>query len=194
MTDYDSEIPASSFIRIGQSLEMPGEIDDKLKRVPKKSWTGDKRRPFFIENANSQKYYYMPIGDFHQHPHRNTLVPLGTFLGFIDYRPAPGGYGRIQVMDGSNWTEYYMRFSNPPFNTADGAISMETHPLVYTETSPVAGSIPLTYKDYIREFYPEQLTEGGKKTKKYRKNPKKNKTNKKIRNIKNKRQNVKNKK
>lgn len=192
MTYYDSEIPATSFIRIGQSLEMPGEIHDKLKRVPKKSWMGDNRRTFFIENANSQKYYYMPIGDFPQHPHRNTLVPLGTFLGFINYR------GQVPIPDdqytNSDNFRYLMRFSNPPFNNGDGtpgAIDMGVNPLVYTDTPPVAGSIPLTYRDYIREFYPEQLTEGGKKIKKYRK---KSKKNKKYINIKNKRQKVKSKK
>ncbi len=52
-----------------------------LKRVPKANRDSgiDNRRQFFIDNANSEKYYYMPIGDIPQHPHRNTLVPLGTF-------------------------------------------------------------------------------------------------------------------
>ena len=103
----------------------------------------------------------MPIGDVPQHPHRNTLVPLGTFLGFDDVG-----------------TDYYMRFSNPPYNNSEhGHISMNTHPLVYTDKPQDDASMPLTYRDYIREFYPEQLTSGGKKTQN-RKNRKSKRTRK----------------
>ncbi len=138
-----------------------------LKRVPKYklSWNGvDARRQFFIDNADSEKYYYMPVGDGQGDRNRNTLVPLGTFLGFIDYRPAPGGYGRIQVMDGINWTEYYMRFSNPPYNsgTEYGPIHMSTHPLVYTDHPPAAGSVPLHYYDYIQLSNPQLFDENGR--------------------------------
>jgi hypothetical protein len=123
--------------KIGETLDMPGE-KEQLKSVPKKSWTGDNRRLFFTENANSQKYYYMPIGDIPQHPHRNTLVPLGTFLGF----------------DGTD-TQYYMRFSNPPYNNSEHShISMNTNPLVYTDYPPVDETIPLTYTDYLEQFAP----------------------------------------
>ena len=140
--------------KIGETLDMPGE-KEQLKSVPTKSWTGDNLRLFFTENANSQKYYYMPIGDIPQHPHRNTLVPLGTFLGFDDYRPASGGYGKIQITDGTVGTEYYMRFSNPPYNNSEhGHISMNTNPLVYTDYPPVDETIPLTYTDYLEQFAP----------------------------------------
>ena len=184
----ESEFDPNEFIRIGQSLPMPGEINnDKLKRVPKKSWTGDARRPFFANNANSKNYYYMPIGDVPQHPHRNTLVPLGAFIGFDDY---------------PNMV-YFMRFSIPPYNNSEfGHISMDTNPLVYTDEPPVVGSVPLTYTDYLKQFYPRELEDrkrenrplmsgdgvtgfgvsitgrrGGKKTKK-RKNKKIKKTRK----------------
>ncbi len=172
--DFDPQ----AFIKIGESLDMPGEIEKyQLKRVPKKSWHGDARRPFFIENANSKKYYYMPIGDVPQHPH--TLVPLGAFLGFINYR------GQVPIEDNeyslSDGTSYYMRFSNYPYNATDrvlGAISMEVDPLLYTDEPPV---VPLTYEDYIKQFYPEQLSEitrrGGKKTRNGR-NKKSKKTRK----------------
>jgi hypothetical protein len=174
MDDDDNVFSQEVFRRIGQSLDMPGEIDkEQLKRVPKKSWTGDMRRPFFTKNANSNKYYYMPVGDIPQNPHRNTLVPLGKFLGFDDYRPAPGGYGKIPITDSTVGTEYYMRFSIPPYNNSEhGAIGMEANPLVYTEEPPASNSVPLTYNDYL-----EQLSKGGKKTKK-RKNRKSKKTRK----------------
>jgi len=139
-----------------------------LKRVPDKTTYShiDARRQFFIDNANSEKYYYMPVGDNQGDRNRNTLVPLGTFLGFIDYRPAPGGYGRIQVMDGINWTEYYMRFSNPPYNSENehGPIHMSVHPLVYTDHPPAAGSVPLHYYDYVQMNNPEAFDENGRPT------------------------------
>ena len=126
-----------------------------LKRVPKATRNSgiDNRRQFFIDNANSNKYYYMPIGDVQHNPNRNTLVPLGTFLGFIDYRPAPGGYGMIKIDDGNVGTEYYMRFSNYPYNATDrevGAVGMDINPLVYTDEPPAAGSVPLHYYDYVQ--------------------------------------------
>jgi hypothetical protein len=146
----EDEYDRDSFMKIGQTLDMPGEIEKSiLIRVPKKSWIKDKRRQFFIENANSQKYYYMPIGDIPQHPYRNTLVPLGTFLGFDDYRPAPGGYGKIPITDTN---KYYMRFSNPPYNSETGHIGMNIDPLVYTENHSIDGSNLLTYQDYIEQI------------------------------------------
>ena len=122
-----------------------------LKRVPKKSWTGDMRRQFFIDNANSEKYYYMPVGDVPQHPNRNTLVPLGTFLGFINLR------GQVPVLDDKYYNNdnysYFMRFSNYPYNSTEnwnGPIGMDINPLVYTDEPPAAGSVPLHYYDYVQ--------------------------------------------
>jgi hypothetical protein len=129
-----------------------------LKRVPKKSWTGDMRRQFFIDNANSNKYYYMPVGDVQNNPHRNTLVPLGTFLGFINFR------GQVPVLDDKYYNNdnysYFMRFSNYPYNSTEnwsGPISMETDPLVYTDEPPAAGSVPLHYYDYVQMAYGTQV-------------------------------------
>jgi len=132
-----------------------------LKRVPKANRDSgiDNRRQFFIDNANSEKYYYMPIGDIPQHPHRNTLVPLGTFLGFINFR------GQVPVLDNEYYNNdnysYFMRFSNSPYNAEDGhgTVGMDTNPLVYTDEPPVAGSVPLTYRDYLEQFRPGQLAE-----------------------------------
>jgi hypothetical protein len=122
-----------------------------LKRVPEKMESVDNRRHFFIENANSEKYYYMPIGDVPQHPHRNTLVPLGKFLGFINYRfQVP--VSDDQYVNNDNF-RYLMRFSNFPFNGGEGspgAISMGVNPLVYTDEPPAAGSVPLHYYDYVQ--------------------------------------------
>jgi hypothetical protein len=136
-----------------------------LKRVPSKSWNGDARRQFFIENANSEKYYYMPIGDVPQHPRRNTLVPLGTFLGFINYR------GQVPIEDDayslSDSTSYYMRFSNYPYNATDrvmGAVGMDVNPLVYTDNPPAAGSVPLHYYDYIQMNNPQAFDDNGRPT------------------------------
>ena len=126
-----------------------------LKRVPNKSSSGpDNRRQFFIDNANSEKYYYMPVGDVPQNPNRNTLVPLGTFLGFINFN------GQMTIPDdqfpiynnGHNQFTYRMRFSNPPYNAENehGAVGMDTNPLVYTDYPPPAGSVPLHYYDYVQ--------------------------------------------
>ena len=125
-----------------------------LKRVPNRGYGVDAQRQFFIENANSNKYYYMPVGDVPQNPNRNTLVPLGTFLGFINFN------GQMTMPDdqfpiynnGHNQFTYRMRFSNPPYNAADGmsAVGMGADPLVYTDEPPAAGSVPLHYYDYVQ--------------------------------------------
>jgi hypothetical protein len=138
-----------------------------LKRVPNQVIRGDgvdSRRQFFIDNANSTKYYYMPIGDSPQHPNRNTLVPLGTFLGFINYR------GQVPVPDEqySNGYDnrYVIRFSNYPYNAENGfgAIGMDGNTLVYTDQPPAAGSVPLHYYDYIQLTNPEAFDENGRPT------------------------------
>ena len=123
-----------------------------LKRVPNRVHGGygvDARRQFFIDNANSEKYYYMPIGDVPQHLNRNTLVPLGTFLGFINLR------GQVPIEDNAyhSGLDYYMRFSNYPYNSTEnwnGPIGMDINPLVYTDEPPAAGSVPLHYYDYVQ--------------------------------------------
>lgn len=130
-----------------------------LKRVPSKSWNGDARRQFFIENANSEKYYYMPIGDVPQHPFRNTLMPLGTFLGFFSFDRGVPIYGNI-----FSDQNYGMRFSNPPYNDEQGAVSMDKNPLVYTDYPPAAGSVPLHYYDYVQLNNPQAFDENGRPT------------------------------
>jgi hypothetical protein len=121
-----------------------------LKRVPKLTRNSgiDNRLQFFIDNLNSEKYYYMPVGDVPQHPNRNTLVPLGTFLGFFSFtRHIPINGNEISIHD-----SYGMRFSIPPYNAADGmsAMGMGADPLVYTDEPPAAGSVPLHYYDYVQ--------------------------------------------
>ena len=121
-----------------------------LKRVPKATRNSgiDNRLQFFIDNANSEKYYYMPVGDVPQHPNRNTLVPLGTFLGFFSFtRHIPINGNEISIHD-----SYGIRFSIPPYNAADGmsAVGMGADPLVYTDKPPAAGSVPLHYYDYVQ--------------------------------------------
>ena len=127
-----------------------------FKRVPSRAKWGpnDVRRKFFTENANSEKYYYMPIGDVPQHPHRKTLVPLGTFLGFLNYR------GQVITSDDQYYNDdyhsYWMRFSNYPYNSTEhwtGTIGRDINPLVYTEEPPAPESIPLNYYDYMLSRY-----------------------------------------
>lgn len=131
-----------------------------LRRVPKRNGWVDERRQFFINNANSEKYYYVPIGDVPHHPNRNTLVPLGTFLGFINYRgqvPVPDA----QYTDRENFI-YFMRFSNPPYN-GQSAIKQDQN-LVYTDQPPAAGSVPLHYYDYVQLTSPDAFDENGRPT------------------------------
>jgi hypothetical protein len=131
-----------------------------LRRVPPSSGMRDNRRQFFIDNANSEKYYYIPIGDVPHHPNRNTLVPLGTFLGFINYR----GQARIpdeQYLDRENFN-YFMRFSNPPYN-GQAAVKRDQN-LVYTDQPPAAGSVPLHYYDYVQLNNPDAFDENGRPT------------------------------
>ena len=204
MTDYNSEIPASSFIRIGQSLEMPGEIDVKLKEFPKHkkitdhsrknletdvwSHVEDPRWIFLNAPENRDKYYYVRRGGLNQilparcvdcgpTPVDNILEPLGKFerIEFVDTRS--------NLRD--NYRHYWIWFENSA--NASQRVS-ENDQLYYTDEPPAAGSIPLTINDIPQV---SNISKGGKKTKKYRKKSKKNKT---IRNIKNKKQKFKRKK
>lgn len=205
MTDYDSEIPASSFIRIGQSLEMPGEIDVKLKEVPRHkkitdhfrknvetdvySHVEDPRWIFLNAPENRDKYYYVRRGGPNQilparcvdcgpPPVDNILEPLGRFTRVEIVNPY---YSNLR----DHYVHYWIWFENS-VNTSQRV--SENDQLYYTDEPPAAGSIPLT----INNIPPvSSVSKGGKKTKKYRKKPKKNKT---IRNIKNKKQKVKSKK
>ena len=111
-----------------------------LKRVPNRpSWGrgDDERRKFFTENANSEKYYYMEGGDFPYARNRNTLVPLGTFLGFLNYNRFEMPITDNQYSNQGAHSTYSMRFSNAPYNSECGAIFMnEVKPIVYTHEPP----------------------------------------------------------
>ena len=205
MTDYDSEIPSISFIRIGQSLEMPGEIDVELKAVPRHSkipimgkklletdvlsHAEDPRWIFLNADENRDKYYYV------RHGGPNRILPARI----VDTGPPPvndileqlGRFERCELINSyrsnldDNYVHYWIWFDNPERMTRRVS---ENDELYYTDKPPAAGSVPLT----INDIPPlSSLSKGGKKTKKYRKKPKKNKT---IRNIKNKRRKVKSKK
>jgi hypothetical protein len=63
--------------------------------------------------------------------------------------------------------DYYMRFSNYPYNATDrvmGAVGMDVNPLVYTEQPPDAGSVPLHYYDYVQLNNPQAFDENGRPT------------------------------
>ena len=123
-----------------------------LKKVPKYNYSQhaetEERHLFFSENLNSEKYYYMTVG--------NTLVPLGTFIRFEE------------LPKNMNSIRYGLMFSIPPYNSGIGVGCGEN--LVYTDYPPAAGSVPLTYTDYKNMV-------GGKKTRKH-KNKKLKKTKK----------------
>jgi hypothetical protein len=123
-----------------------------LKKVPQFNYSQhaetELRHLFFTENLNSEKYYYMNVG--------NTLVPLGTFIRIQDLQ---------KVHDN---IRYGLMFSIPPYDSGIGVGMGEN--LVYTDYPPAAGSVPLTYTDYKNIV-------GGKKTRKH-KNKKLKKTKK----------------
>jgi hypothetical protein len=53
----DGEIPASTFIRIGQSLDMPGEIDkEEPKVIPKRNLLNilSKKTSVIVKNSNQK--------------------------------------------------------------------------------------------------------------------------------------------
>ena len=73
-------------------------------------------------------------------------MPLGTFLGFLNYR------GQVITSDDQYYNDdyhsYWMRFSNYPYNSTEhwtGTIGRDINPLVYTEEPPAPESIPLNY-------------------------------------------------
>ena len=54
----DNEIPAISFIRIGQSLEMPGEIDkEELNVIPRRNILNvlSKKKASIVKGKNDNK-------------------------------------------------------------------------------------------------------------------------------------------
>ena len=135
-----------------------------LKIVPERPSGGrgdDQRRKFFTENANSEKYYYMPIGDVPQSPNRNTLVPLGTFLGFLNYNRFEIPITDDQYSNQGAYSTYSMRFSNAPYNSGR-EIHMKTNPIVYTDKPPAPESTPLHYYDYIQLTHPQWFDDDGK--------------------------------
>lgn len=202
----DSEIPQSSFINIGNSLivsgEMPEEIDVKLKAVPRHSKipmmgkklvetdvlsrAEDPRWIFLNAPENRDKYYYV------RHGGPNRILPSMV----VNAGPPPvddileqlGRFDKCVLINShrsnldDGYVHYWINFENPERMTR---LVCETDELYYTDEPPVAGSVPLTINDIPTS------SNGGKKTKKYRKKHKKNKT---IRNKKNKRQKNKSKK
>jgi hypothetical protein len=193
----DDEIPASSFIDIGNSLHIVGEKDD-LKEVPRHlkitdhsrknvetdvwSHAEDPRWLFLNAPENRDKYYYVRRGgpnhitparcvDCGPPPVDNILEPLGRFT-------------RVELINtiGSNlrdnYRHYWIWFENPERMSARVS---ENDQLYYTDNPPAAAGVPLTINDI------PQTNSGGKKTKKYRKK------NKKYRTIVNKKRKLKNK-
>jgi hypothetical protein len=201
-SNSDSEIPASSFMKIGNSLVVSGEIDVELKAVPRHSkitdhikknletdvWSHveDPRWIFLNADENRDKYYYVRHGgpnrilparcvDCGPPPVDDILEPLGRFTKVTLVNPY-----HSNLRD--HYVHYWIQFENPERMTRNVS---ENDELYYTDEPPTAGSVPLTINDI------PPLSKGGKKTKKYRQKNKKNKT---IRNIKNKRRKFKSKK
>ena len=55
---WDGEIPTISFIRIGQSLEMPGEIDkEELNVIPRRNLLNilSKQKSLIVKGKNDNK-------------------------------------------------------------------------------------------------------------------------------------------
>jgi len=115
---------------------------DQLKRVPRRTRIElgggqDARQQFFIDNMNSNKYYYLVSNGGRGDPYNNTLRPLGRFIGFRNIVNNPH-------------VHYYLRFENAPFNGNDEFSSVyQDANIVYTDNPPAAGSVPLHYYDYI---------------------------------------------
>jgi hypothetical protein len=190
MTDSNSKIPLISFIRIGQSLEMPGEIDVKLKAVPRHSKipllgkklletdvlsrAEDPRWIFLNAVENSNKYYYV------RHGGPNRILPARI----VETGPPPindileqlGRFERCELINSyrsnldDNYLHYWIWFENPERMTRRVS---ENDELYYTDEPPVAGSVPLTINDIPSAL---SVSKGGKKTKKYMKKTKKYKT------------------
>ena len=197
----DSEIPPSSFINIGNSLIVSGEIDVKLKAVPRHSRipimgkklvetdvlsrAEDPRWIFLNADENRDKYYYV------RHGGPNRILPSRV----VDAGPPPvddileqlGRFDKCDLINShrsnldDGYVHYWINFENPERMTRK---VYETDELYYTDEPPSAGSVPLTINDIPTS------SNGGKKTKKYRKKHKKTT----IRNKKNKRQKNKSKK
>jgi hypothetical protein len=202
MTDSDNEFPASSFINIGNTLVVSGEIDVELKAVPKHSKipllgkklletdvlsrAEDPRWIFLNADENRDKYYYV------RHGGPNRILPARI----VDTGPPPindileqlGRFEKCELINSyrsnldDNYVHYWILFENPTTRMVS-----ENDELYYTDEPPVAGSVPLT----INDIPPASSISKGGKTKKYRKKTKKYKT---IRNIKNKKRKDKSKK
>ena len=183
----DNEIPAISFIRVGQSLTVNGEIDDqRLKAVPKHmkvidrfkqnldpgevhSHVDDPLWKFLNAPENKDKYYYLArraSGPGQPAEWENTLEPLGKFDNVEKQYT-----GNSNIADG--YFHYNIVFTPPTYSQR----ITEKSELYYTDEPPAAGSPPLTINDIPNE-YTVGSSNGGKKTKKHRRNRRKNRKTK----------------
>ena len=182
--------------------DMPGEIDVKLKAVPRHSdiplmgkklketdvlsSAEDPRWIFLNADENRDKYYYV------RHGGPNRILPARI----VDTGPPPvndileqlGRFERCDIINSwrsnldDNYVHYWIWFDNPERMTR---LVSENDELYYTDEPPAAGSVPLTINDIPPV---SSLSKGGKKTKKNRGKNKKYKT---FRNNKNKKRNLK---
>jgi hypothetical protein len=156
-----AQIPTAPEDKDVKSLEEEPPVEvfmSVLKRVPEKP---AEQRNFFTENANSEKYYYMAFGYRPQGRNSNTLVPLGTFLGFLNYNCRGCDIPDDQYQYSKDQNHYCMRFSNALYNSIHMDVN-STNPIVYTDEPPAPESTPLHYYDYIQLTTPEWFDEHGK--------------------------------
>lgn len=139
-----------------------------LKHVPKNS------RDFF--SVKSQKYYYRVIGDVPNSRYRNTLVPLGTFVGFVWFnhlgqqfhsKPVCGQqYCRKNCFCFSEHILFSL-YPTPVLHPMENAettglcFSNEDLVLVFTDEPPALDSAPLHYYDYIQLINPDAFDGNG---------------------------------
>jgi hypothetical protein len=189
----DNEFHPEAFIRMGESLYMPGEIDKeepkevpKLKAVPKHmkvidhfkqnlaigevhSHVDDPLWKFLNAAENKDKYYYLArraSGSGQSAEWENTLEPLGKFDN-VEKKYT----GNSNIADG--YFHYNILFTPTTYSQQ----ITEKSELYYTDEPPAAGSPPLTINDIPKE---DNLgsSNGGKKTKKHRRNRRKNRKTK----------------
>ncbi len=134
-----------------------------LNRIPETMTIGELR--IFIQDRNSNRYYYYAREGYRimdvdggERLVPSQFVEWGNFkYVFVDIHGQP-------IYRFVNNKEKELHWIGYDGNLRDGNLAAFRSRIVYTDSPPAAGSIPLTYDDYIESMRVNDLQGGRKKT------------------------------
>jgi hypothetical protein len=143
-----------------------------LNRVPEN--IGDLR--IFIQDRNSNRYYYYARDEYQimdvdsgERVVPSQFIEWGNFkYVFVDTRGKP----MYRFVNNKEKELHWIGYDG---NLRDENLEAFRSRIVYTDSPPAAGSVPLTYNDYLESMRVNDL-DGGRKKTRHRKNRKSKKT------------------